>query len=104
MSTGISRFASREDIGRSVRLTYNGRECGVFRLQLPDVGEGAHEIPQIVVTAMLPKDWDQGPAPVPPILDGHRVYVRHAFIDEHGELQRIQVVDRESGRTWELSR
>jgi hypothetical protein len=58
MSERVER-ATAADVGKNIRLTYNGREVAVVSVSFGTIEQGSQ--PRITVSGWLPKDWDQGP-------------------------------------------
>lgn len=105
----MTAAAKPDDIARVVRLTYNGRECGIETVEIGPFKAG--EIPRIVTRGPLPKDWDQGPPAGERVVrwdtdEGHRYFVEQAVIDDQngGEVLKVVVLDRQTGKRWEFNR
>lgn len=50
--------ATASDLGGNLRVTYNGRDCGVTECQILCKPSGVLEMH---VKTVLPRGWDQGP-------------------------------------------
>ena len=100
----MSDRATVSDMVKVVKLTYNGRECSPVSIAFGTFEQGA--APRIMVTAMLPKDWDQGPAPEILSEVGHRFVVEQCVIEpENGDaVRKVVVKDRWNGKRWEFTR
>lgn len=61
----MKSYATNADLVQVLRVTYNGRECALVRVDIAAAGDGPNATVVLRVEALLPPQWDQGPAVEP---------------------------------------